>query len=125
MIYIVEDNGLERKIIVPDNAHLITADDEKYFQEKADKETERRSIDILINDKYDKITQMQYEIGKLKRNLDNTDYQAIKFFDGEMSAEDYAPVKEQRKGWRKDINNLEKEIETEKNNIHELVELKK
>ena len=47
------------------------------------------------------------QILKLKSNLSATDYQAIKFAEGELSAEDYADMKSQRAAWRKEINELE------------------
>lgn len=46
-------------------------------------------------------------IAQLKQNLDNTDYQAIKFAEGRMTAEKYAPIGEQRQAWRDEINRLE------------------
>ena len=49
------------------------------------------------------------KIAQLKAQLDNTDYQAIKYAEGWISEEDYAPVKEQRQAWREEINILEGE----------------
>ena len=46
-------------------------------------------------------------INELKSLLKATDYQAIKYAEGEMPYEEYAPVRELRKGWRKEINDLE------------------
>lgn len=46
-------------------------------------------------------------IAELKILLQATDYQAIKYAEGEMPYEEYAPVRELRKGWRKEINDLE------------------
>ena len=46
-------------------------------------------------------------INELKALLKATDYQAIKYAEGEMPYEEYAPVRELRKGWRKEINDLE------------------
>lgn len=46
-------------------------------------------------------------IVELKALLKATDYQAIKYAEGEMPYEEYAPVRELRKGWRKEINDLE------------------
>lgn len=48
---------------------------------------------------------------QLKQLLSSTDYQAIKYAEGELSASEYAPIKKQRKAWREEINQLEKEIE--------------
>lgn len=51
------------------------------------------------------------KICTLKRKLNATDYQAIKYAEGEMSASDYAPVKAQRKAWREEINTLEAQLQ--------------
>ena len=51
------------------------------------------------------------QIIKLKSELNKTDYMAIKFAEGELSAEDYAEVKEQRRAWRAEINRLQSEID--------------
>lgn len=51
--------------------------------------------------------QNQREIVRLKQMLSATDYQAIKFAEGEMTAEEFAPIKEQRSIWRMQINKLE------------------
>lgn len=47
---------------------------------------------------------------KLKELLASTDYQAIKFAEGRMTAEEYAPIGEQRQAWRDEINRLEQEV---------------
>ena len=47
-------------------------------------------------------------ICELKKLLFNTDYQAIKYAEGELTAEEFAPIKEQRRQWRAEINELEK-----------------
>lgn len=52
----------------------------------------------------------QNKIAELKSKLAKTDYQAIKFAEGELSAEEYAEMKEQRKQWRIQINELETQI---------------
>lgn len=56
------------------------------------------------------ITEKLKRRAELKRNLEATDYQAIKFAEGELSEEEYAPVREQRRAWRAEINVLEAEI---------------
>ena len=50
------------------------------------------------------------QITLLKRNLSATDYQAIKYAEGELTAEEYAETKVKRKEWRAEINILEKEL---------------
>lgn len=49
------------------------------------------------------------EIQELKRRLDDTDYQAIKYAEGWLSEEEYADVKAVRQKWRDRINELETE----------------
>lgn len=44
---------------------------------------------------------------ELKQLLANTDYQAIKFAEGQISTEDYEPMRLQRQAWRDEINELE------------------
>lgn len=47
---------------------------------------------------------------ELKNQLGKTDYKAIKYAEGEMSAAEYEPIREQRRAWRAEINALEAEI---------------
>lgn len=47
------------------------------------------------------------KIEKLKKKLEETDYQAIKYAEGLISEEDYKPIKEQRQAWRAEINKLQ------------------
>ena len=47
------------------------------------------------------------EICELKALLSQTDYKAIKFAEGMISAEQYAPDKAQRQAWRERIGELE------------------
>ena len=49
---------------------------------------------------------------QLQTKLLSTDYQAIKFAEGELTAEEYRPVKEQRKQWRQQINELQEKIKS-------------
>jgi hydrogenase maturation factor HypE len=58
------------------------------------------------------------KINQLKAKLRDTDYKAIKFAEGEMSAEEYEPVKLERRAWREEINLLEAEIEEIKKNAN-------
>lgn len=47
------------------------------------------------------------EINALKSLLQGTDYKCMKFAEGAMSEEEFAPVREQRAAWRERINELE------------------
>ena len=52
-------------------------------------------------------------IYELKRKLSDTDYQAIKYAEGQISEEEYAPIKQQRQAWRDRINELEASLEVQ------------
>ena len=52
---------------------------------------------------------IEAQINELKEKLRETDYQAIKYAEGLISEEDYAPTKKQRQEWRDKINELESE----------------
>lgn len=58
----------------------------------------------LLKDQY------RLEIAQLKKQLSDTDYKAIKFAEGEISAEEYAPDKQQRAYWRQRINLIQQEF---------------
>ena len=60
--------------------------------------------DLIKGTEFEKKSRIAY----LKKCLSDTDYKAIKFAEGEISAEDYAEIKAQRKAWRDEINNLER-----------------
>lgn len=49
-------------------------------------------------------------INELKKLLCETDYKAIKFAEGELSAEDYLPIKQKRRAYRAEINSLEEKL---------------
>ena len=48
---------------------------------------------------------------QLKQNLAQTDYQAIKYSEGELTTEEYESIKQQRREWRAEINRLESEVQ--------------
>ena len=45
----------------------------------------------------------QSRINELKSLLAKTDYKAIKYAEGELTAEEYEPIRQQRKAWREEI----------------------
>lgn len=49
-------------------------------------------------------------IAALRLKLAQTDYKAIKYAEGELSAEEYAETREQRRAWRNEINELQAEL---------------
>ena len=52
----------------------------------------------------------EYQIVRLKKKLEDSDYKAIKYAEGFISEEEYAPIKEERQNYRTQINQLEAEI---------------
>ena len=70
-----------------------------------------REDGIVVRDKnfsicleYDEEQKKQAgEIWELKQLLLDTDYKALKFSDGVLSEEEYAPVRAQRQKWRDEI----------------------
>ena len=53
----------------------------------------------------------------LKQQLDATDYQAIKYAEGQISEEEYSPIREERQTWRDRINELEQIINKESTEV--------
>ena len=49
-------------------------------------------------------------IAELKTLLRESDYKQAKWLDGDLSDEDYAPIKKARHDWRVEINRLEEEL---------------
>ena len=67
----------------------------------------------LVAHFYPKIEPSEKELAakrvkELKKLLDDTDYQAVKYAEGWLTAEEYEPIKMQRQAWRIEINELEK-----------------
>lgn len=52
----------------------------------------------------------EHKITILKLKLENTDYKSLQHHEGEITDEEFAPIKEQRKKWRAEINRLEEEL---------------
>ena len=59
----------------------------------------------------ERVEQAESEIRALKQLLAQSDYKAMKFFEGWISEEEYLPVKMQREEYRMQINILEEELE--------------
>ena len=65
----------------------------------------------MSNIEISRVDALNLRISYLKSKLHNTDYIAIKFFEGEITASEFAPTKELRRTWRAEINVLEAELE--------------
>lgn len=77
--------------------------------------------DILVYKPYSeqeiKTIKNNNRISELKQKLQDTDYKAIKYAEGELSVEEYAETKAQRRAWREEINRLEEELKDANNSI--------
>lgn len=49
-------------------------------------------------------------VAELKKLLADTDYRAIKYAEGELTAEEYAETRADRRAWRAEVNELEAEL---------------
>lgn len=76
----------------------------------AEKIKQREAIEKAKQEYRSAIREKRERIKELLYNLNKTDYKAIKYAEGELSAEEYAPTLEQRKAWREEINALQAEI---------------
>jgi len=56
------------------------------------------------------LTENEIQIEELKKQLEATDYQAIKFAEGMLTEEEFAPIRIQRQEWRNQINALQEEV---------------
>ena len=50
------------------------------------------------------------KIKELKKKLSDTDYQAIKYAEGQLTEREYSETKAQRQAWRNEINELEEQL---------------
>ena len=77
--------------------------------------------DILVYKPYTeqeiKVIENNNRIIELKQKLQETDYKAIKYAEGELSLEEYAETKAQRRAWREEINKLKEELNDANNSI--------
>ena len=72
-----------------------------------------------MNERYEDTPRKEYvmdRIRELKKFLNDTDYKAIKFSEGVITEEEFAPVRIQRAEWRNEINELEEELSSLNNN---------
>lgn len=67
-------------------------------------------VDIAEKNKASQRLEILQEIDELKKQLVDTDYKAIKYAEGQLTEEEYAPIKNQRQLWRNRINELEEEL---------------
>ena len=57
--------------------------------------------------------EIQIEINTCKQLLAQTDYKSLKYAEGSLTEEEFAPTHAQRQAWRERINELEELLEGE------------
>lgn len=95
----IEITEQERLQPLPDKYSYYCVDNGKFCIKRRTPTEEELAKDIISN--------RNKEISELKAKLSQTDYQAIKFAEGWITADDYAPTKALRNSWRTRINELE------------------
>lgn len=110
----LEESEKEKYYVIDDNSELAKKIRENYpyIDFILNEENNLIDIDITIQkEQRNNIRNFRVKIQDLKKQLSATDYQAIKYAEGQLSEEEYAEMKTQRQSWRDEINNLEKQIE--------------
>lgn len=77
---------------------------------EAHDETEQIQVYIPYTEKELTVIAAKQRIAELNRLLAKSDYKAIKFAEGLIPAEDYAPIKAERQAWRDEINENEQRL---------------
>ena len=103
----IEITEQERLQPLPDKYSYYCVDNGKFCIKRRTPTEEELAKDIISN--------RNKEISELKAKLAQTDYQAIKFAEGWITADDYAPTKALRNSWRVRINELEVQDGNSKN----------
>lgn len=112
---------MEFEINVEYNKDEYMAEAFKWWSEHEGYDINEKSETFVIVERSNiaKFYDKKQTIETLKRQLSATDYQAIKYAEGELTADEFAPVKAQRIEWRKRINELEKEVAVDEPRIAE------
>lgn len=64
-------------------------------------------VNIKERERIESLKKIQIQIKQYKTRLAETDYQAIKYAEGQMAEEEYYSIREKRQAWRDEINRLE------------------
>lgn len=101
-----ENNLIKGFSIIPFDSTLPTIEVEDPYKDI------QVNIDSFVDNKLVKGKVKEDNFGKileLKKKLAESDYKLMKYMEGELTEEEYTPIKQQRKEWRKEINELEVE----------------
>ena len=99
---------VEREVIEPSGGISVYKDLVSPAIEAKEAYDEYEDIQVYVP--YTEKELAEREIIALKQQLFATDYQAIKYAEGELTEEEYAETKAKRKAWRERINELEEKI---------------
>lgn len=113
-----EETGEETQVLIPCTDRIYTQDEVNGLFAQCVNNKVLKDVNGLptIVDRYTEdeleLIAKTNRIAELKAKLEETDYMAIKVLDGELTEEDYAPIKEQRASWRKEIRECEEYVKT-------------
>lgn len=86
--------------------NILTGFDGKlYFEEEMQTGNYKQRLDL-----YNAKKQIETRINELISLLKKSDYKALQFAEGELSAEDFLPIKQKRIAYRLEINSLEEKL---------------
>lgn len=89
---------------------IVRAFDGKLVFKSQTQTAEYLAEEAAYNERKDALKQIK----ELKKKLSETDYQAIKYSEGQLTEAEYADMKAQRQEWRNEINKLEMQYNIEK-----------
>lgn len=92
-----------------DEEIVVTFDGKLVFKSQT-QTAEYLAKEAAYNERKDALKQIK----ELKKKLSETDYQAIKYSEGQLTETEYADMKAQRQEWRNEINKLEAQYNIEK-----------
>lgn len=98
----IEITEQERKQPLPDKYSYYAVIDGKFVINRRTPSAE----ELIVDNKQIVLK----EIKELKQKLFDTDYQAIKYAEGQLTADEYGATKIQRQVWRNRINELEESL---------------
>lgn len=105
-----EDGTTEIKDIYLENGFTKVELEDKYFDcEKADFDEDFKFNKTKYNNRKS-MAENSLKIAELINKLKATDYQAIKFAEGQLTIDEFKPIKDQRQLWRNEINELQAQI---------------
>lgn len=100
-------------IVINGKEYEVTNEEFEYLFGEQSKGKDLKGVDgkvVAVDRVITEEEKAKARINELKSLLAKTDYQAIKFAEGELSVEEYLPIKQKRRSYRAEINSLEEKL---------------